>query len=181
MARFFQAPQPSQPVPSELERQYAEHADADAQARESARTLELLLQALHAASSEYQYSDLITFGGVTTMQGGALALPSEFATPCEYRVVLVAFADAGTVQVGQNSQAVAPANTTAIDPSLRLRAEVYTAPGAATVAGSGGWTSLPANGVIYAAITVSASHAAYVTVQFRRRGGRRGVYGEGQA
>jgi hypothetical protein len=159
--------------------------DRDAQAnaqQESAAALVASLRELRhhllVASPLYAYSDPIVFGGVTTGANAAYALPAEFQTPCQYRVIQVAFGGAGTALIGQQSNLTAPGLSAKIDPSSRQYGQVYAAPGALTVSGAENWTDLPAGGQVYLAVNVTTD-SAWATVQFRRRVSPAGVYSEG--
>ena len=157
---------------------------ANAQA-ESASALVAALDALRhhlmVAMPQHVYSDPITFGGKTTGLNAAYILANEFGSPCQYRVLQIAFGGAGTAQIGATQGLSAPALTDAIDPTQRVRAQTFAAAGAITVSGAeDAWTDLPATGAIYLAVNVTTD-AAWATVQFRRRVSPAGVYAEGHA
>ena len=80
--------------------------------------------AVRVATDEYQYSEPITFGGLTTGAYAAYQLSSEFTTPSQYSVVLATFGGAGTLVVSQDPGAQAPALTGPIQPSLRFRGQL---------------------------------------------------------
>lgn len=151
-------------------------------ALESAAALVASLRELRhhllVASPLYAYSDPIVFGGVTTAVNAAYALPAEFQTPCQYRVIQVAFGGAGTALIGQQSNLTAPGLSAKIDPSSRQYGQLYAAPGALTVSGADNWTDLPAGGQVYLAVNVTTD-SAWATVQFRRRVSPAGVFSEG--
>lgn len=133
---------------------------------------------LKAAMPDYQYSEPITFGGLTTGQHAAFALQSEFSTPSQYCVLLATFQGAGALAVGQDATLIAPALTSVLDPSARTRAQIFAAAAATTIPGTDYWADLPGSGVIYLAVNVT-TNAGYVTVQFRRRVSHSGIYDEG--
>lgn len=136
---------------------------------------------LGAAFPRYQYSEPLTFGGLTTTAYAPLALQSPFTTPCQWRVVLAAFQGAGSLVVSQDDSLSAPALTAVIAPSQRQRSVVFTAAAAGTITGpDSSWFDLPANSSLYLAVAIT-TNAGYVTVQFRRAINHAGIYDEGHA
>lgn len=116
------------------------------------------------------------FGGVT----GSYQLPNIYSTPCEYRVVCCAFAGAGTAVLSSDQGFAAPAATGAIQPGTRQEGIVFASAGAGTVTGRSEWADLPGSRSLYLNVAVTTD-SAWVTVQFRRRVNRAGVYAEGHA
>lgn len=162
-----------------------DRADQANAAHESAAALVAALRDLHhhllVAMPHHVYSDPLTFGGPTTGQNAAYVLANEFGSPCQYRVLQVAFGGAGTAQIGATQGLQAPAITSVIDPSSRLHAQTFSAGGEATVSGAeDAWTDLPASGAIYLAVSAT-TNSAWATVQFRRRVSPGGVFAEGHS
>lgn len=154
-------------------------------AHEQAAALVAALRDLHhhllVAQPLFAYSDPISFGGPTTAQNAAYTLANEFGSPCQYRVLQVAFGGAGTAQIGATQGLQAPAITSVIDPSSRLHAQTFAASGEATISGAeDAWTDLPASGSIYLAVSAT-TNSAWATVQFRRRVSPGGVFAEGHS
>ena len=163
----------------------ADRDDQANQAHESAAALVAALRDLHhhllIAQPAYVYSDPITFGGVTTGQMGAYALDNEFGSPCQFRVLQVAFSGAGTASIGPLQELQAPAATALIDPTSRLHAQTFSAAGAATISGADdAWTDLPGSAKVYLAVNVTTD-SVWATVQFRRRVSPGGVFAEGHS
>ena len=163
----------------------ADRDDQANQAHESAAALVAALRDLHhhllIAQPAYVYSDPITFGGITTGQNAAYVLGNEFSSPCQYRVLQMAFGGAGTAQIGATQGLTAPAVTTLLDPTARIRAQTFASGGEGTISGAeDAWTDLPASGVIYLAVSAT-TNAAWATVQFRRRVSPGGVFAEGHS
>lgn len=165
-----------------------QHGDRDDQAnaeQESAAALVAALTELRhhllVAMPHYVYSDPIVYGGPTTAQNAAYALANEFGSPCQYRVLQVAFTGAGSAIIGPNQGQTAPAAIDTLDPSARIQGQVFTAAGAATISGADdAWTDLPASARVYLAVAVTTD-SAFATVQFRRRVSPAGVYAEGHS
>ena len=162
-----------------------DRADQANAAHESAAALVAALRDLHhhllIAQPHYVYSDPISFGGPTTAQNAAYTLANEFGSPCQYRVLQVAFGGAGTAQIGATQGLQAPSATTVIDPTARVHAQTFSAGGEATVSGAeDAWTDLPASGSIYLAVSAT-TNSAWATVQFRRRVSPGGVFAEGHS
>ena len=155
------------------------------QAHESAAALVAALRDLHhhllVAMPQHVYSDPISFGGTTTAQNAAYVLANEFASPCQYRVLQVAFGGAGTALIGATQGLTAPAVTAVIDPSARLRAQTFAAAAESTISGAeDAWTDLPASGSIYLAVNATTD-SVWATVQFRRRVSPGGMFSEGHS
>jgi hypothetical protein len=138
-----------------------------------------LASQLRAATPDYQYSEPLSFGGVTTTQANPWRLTSPYQTPCQYSVTTVTFTDAGICFVGQDQGLLVPTNTQNLDPSARTRAQVYASAGQATIPLTDYWLDLPADGAVCLACSVNASHAVYVSLVFRRAVSHAGVYPEG--
>lgn len=165
-----------------------QQADRDEQANSQQQDAAALVTAIEqlrhhllVAMPHYVYSDPISFGGITTAQNGAFRLDNEFGSPCQYRVLQVAFGGAGTAQIGATQGLLAPSATSVIDSSARLRAQTFAAAGEGTISGAeDAWTDLPASGSVYLAVSAT-TNAAWATVQFRRRVSPAGVYAEGHS
>lgn len=153
--------------------------------QESAAALVAALRELHhhlaIAAPAYVYSDPLTFGGLTTGQNAAYRLDNEFGSPCQFRVLQVAFGGAGTAMIGATQGLSAPAVTDAIDPTSRVRAQTFAAAGATTISGADdAWTDLPGDGAVFLAVNVTTD-SAWATIQFRRRVSPGGVFAEGHS
>lgn len=143
---------------------------------ELAAQVEQMRRALIVATDEFQVSEPLVFGGTT----GSYSLPSEFSTPAQYRVVCCAFGGAGTATLSSDQGLTTPAVTGVIQPSARQQGIVFAASAASTVSARSEWADLPPSASLFLNVAVTTD-SAWVTVQFRRRVNRAGIYSEGHA
>ena len=135
-----------------------------------------LRHALVVATEEYQVSEPVVFGGTT----GNYALQNIYSTPAQFRVCCCAFTGAGTAVLSTDQGMKAPAATGVIQPGARQPGTVFASAGADTKPGYQEWADISGDTRLYLDVSVTTD-SAFVTVQFRRRVNRAGVFAEGHA
>jgi hypothetical protein len=143
-----------------------------------------LQHALRYSMPDYEYWEPQTIGGKT----GKYQLLCPFDTTCEYRVLSLAATDVTTAYIGKYPNYTAPGNATNIggDPSLGtavpdmgVQGVVMAGAANTTSPGSDVWLPFAANNTLLIDLIVGSSHAAWVTIIFRRRIQASGVWLEG--
>jgi hypothetical protein len=135
----------------------------------------LVAQMSRAIIAAYELSDPLSIGGTT----GIYTLQNPFGTPCEYSVVsLSAFAaaNASAVISTQGNLPQLADNTlfgvgaaASNQPATGFAGVVMMAAPGVTTPGPDNWYPLANSENLSMQLTVTASHSAILTVQFRRR------------
>ena len=167
--------QPTQPNPGTPDSDYESAAQ---------QFYALMLRAVRYSIPAYDYWEPTTIGGKT----GKYQIATPFETTCEYRILQFVSSDIAYCYVGKRPNQLAPTNGTNIggDPSFGspvpdpgLPGIVFSGIANTTSPGPDEWLPMAANDQLLIDINCASSHAAWVTILFRRRRQASGVFLEG--
>lgn len=166
-------------MPSASQEPVVSSPDAYAAAQQA--IADLLMATARFSIPPYDYWEPLVIGGLT---GKYPLYPIPFDSPCEYRVICLAASDITYCSISKEQGFTAPTNATNLGGAPGVNSQgraglVLTATANATVRGSEEWFPADPQTQLLIDLNVASSHAAWVTILFRRRRTAAGVYLEG--
>ena len=166
-------------VPSASQDPVISSPDAYAAAQQA--LTDLLMATARFSIPPYDYWEPLVIGGLT---GKYILYPVPFDTTCEYRILCLTASDVTYCSVTKEQGFGAPTNGQNIGGAPGANSQgragvVLAATLASTAPGPNEWLPADAQTQLIIDLNVASSHAAWVTLLFRRRRTALGVYLEG--
>jgi len=166
-------------MPSASDQPVVSSPDAYAAAQQA--ITDLLMATARFSIPPYDYWEPLVIGGLT---GKYTLYPIPFDSPCEYRVLCLAASEVTYCSVSKEQGFIAPTNGQNIGgapstPSQGRAGVVLAASLGQTAPGPNEWLPADPQTQLLIDLNVASSHAAWVTILFRRRRTSAGVYIEG--